>query len=257
MILTIDTSKAELTVTQDGHEARHSLYAPEAFHLLSQEWLKLGWNLGHWQTFSWLGRQFLQLPDDMLRLAEAIWHLRPAVIVETGTYDGGGTLWLASLCRLLCHGRVITVECEPRPGLRESFDQYGGGRITLIQADSSATATATHVASLIEPGESVFVFLDSDHTNAHVAAELRHFAPLVTEGSYVVVADSNIPDLAHLPSGESVWTTDNPAAAVEAFLRDHPEFTRHPPQPLYPGPTVFQELSYFPSTWLLRVPTGR
>lgn len=253
MVITIDTDRASVTVVQAGRTAEHPLYSPEAFHLLSREWLKLGWNLGHWQTFSWLGRQFLQLPDDMLRLAEAVWRLRPSVIVETGVYDGGGTLWLATLCRMMDHGRVVAIDCEPRPGLREAFAEYGAGRITFLEADSADPRTAASVAALVQPGESVFVFLDSDHTRRHVAAELAHLAPLVTAGSYLVVADSNLPDLADLPNGEPAWTTDHPGAAVDEFLRTHPEFFRDPPQPLFGAAPGMRQLSYFSNTWLRRV----
>ncbi|QOY91826.1 CmcI family methyltransferase [Paludibaculum fermentans] len=252
MLITIDTEAAVLTVTEGGHQATHPLYSPDAFHLLSREWLKLGWNLGHWTTFSWMGRQFLQLPDDMLRLAEAIWRLRPAVIVETGIYDGGSTLWFASLCRLMGHGRVISVESEIRPPVRQAIEEHAAGLVTLVEGDSSAPATAAAVRSLVPPGETAFVFLDSDHRKQHVAAELRNFAPLVTGGSYVVVADSNMPELAHLPDGDKSWEFDNPGAAVADFLVDHPEFQRERFVPAFGEPVDFSGLSYFGNTWLRR-----
>lgn len=204
--------------------------------------MALGWNLGHWREVSWMGRRVLQLPDDVMRLASVIFSLRPDVIVETGVYDGGLTVFFASLCRLLDHGRVIAVEIAPREGVREAFAAQGGGRITLLECDS----TTAPVEALIEPGERVFVFLDSDHSCEHVRAELEHYAPLIDENSLMVVADTNMAELAGAPEGEDRWRIDNPHAAVEGFLAAHPEFERVPPS------SVVAEVSYFVSGWLRR-----
>ncbi len=204
--------------------------------------MALGWSLGHWATFSWMGRQFLQFPDDVLRLHEALWQLRPDVIVETGVYDGGSTLFFASLCR-----RVISIEVCLRPGVRDAI----ADRAILIEADSAAPATAEQARRLIRPSDRVCVFLDSDHSAAHVRVEMESFAPLVSSGCYLIVADSNLADLAATPQGSPRWRDDNPAAAVDDFLAIHAEFRRERPRPLFPGGD-FLELSYFPHTWLRR-----
>src|SRR5262249_14204242 len=144
---------------------------------------------------------------------------------------------------------VISVDRELRSGVREAV----GSSATLIEGDSASPETALRVAREIRPGERVCVFLDSDHSAAHVAAELRAFAPFVSPGCYLIVADSNLPDLADPPSGEQAWTQDHPGIAVDAFLESHPEFARERPDPLFPAPFDFGELSYFPGTWLRRL----
>jgi cephalosporin hydroxylase len=96
-------------------------------------------------------------------------------------------------------------------------------------------------------------FLDSDHTARHVAAELSQYGPLVTPGCYLIIADSNIPDLVHTPNGEQSWSSDNPAAAVDRFLIGHPDFVRDRPPAYFRAGTDFTELSYFPNTWLRRI----
>src|SRR5262249_3977440 len=45
--------------------------------------------------------------------------------------------------------------------------------------DSASRETAVRVQSLIRPEESVFVFLDSEHSAEHVAAELENYARFV------------------------------------------------------------------------------
>ena len=210
MRITIDTEAQVLQLTESAEATEYSLFSPEAFRILSRQWIVLGWNLGHWSTLSWMGRQLLQLPDDVLRLAELLWKLRPAVIVETGVYDGGSTLLFASLCRLYGAGRVISIEREFRPGVREAIRQAAGDDVTLIEGDSASLETALRVQRNIRPAERVCVFLDSGHSAQHVGAELRHFGPLVSQGCYLIVADSICPYLAHTPQGQSTWSWDHP-----------------------------------------------
>jgi cephalosporin hydroxylase len=252
MQITIDTEAGLLRLNRDGGAVEHSLFSREAFRILSQQWIVLGWNLGHWTTFSWMGRQLLQLPDDVLRLAELFWRLRPDVIVETGVYDGGSTLLFASLCRLNGRGRVISIECEFRPGVREAIDHTSGDLVLLIEGDSALPETAKQVERSIRQGERVCVFLDSSHGAGQVAAELGHLGLLVSEGCYLIVADSICSSLAHTPAGERKWLYDHPAKAVDEFLAGHPEFARERPEPLFAADYDFTGLSYFPATWLKR-----
>ena len=240
MRITIDTDRNTLTTDT----AQYPLYSAEAFAELSRQWLVLGWNLGHWATQSWMGRQLLQLPEDALRLAEAVWRLQPDAIVETGVYEGGTTLLFATLCRMAGRGRVIGVEKHVRAGVREALESAGG--ITLIEGDSAARETVERVRALVRSGERVFVFLDSDHSRSHVAAELEAYAALVAPGSFILVADTNLAALSVTPGGEAAWATDNPLAAVDEFLARHPEFERT-------AGGDFETLTYFPGGWLRRV----
>jgi len=252
MRIIIDTDAHLFQATEDGATAEHSLFSPEAFRILSRQWLVLGWNLGHWKTFSWMGRQLLQLPDDVLRLAELIWRLRPDVIVETGVYDGGSTLLFASICQLSGSGRVISVEREFRPGVRDAVRKSAGDSVTLIQGDSSSPEAAQEVRRNIGPADRVCVFLDSDHTAEHVFAELCHYGSLVTPGCYLIVADSICAYLADVPEGDKAWSRSNPSKAVDAFLTSHPEFARERPPTIFDS-ADFTELSYFPNGWLRRL----
>jgi cephalosporin hydroxylase len=68
------------------------------------------------------------------------------------------------------------------------------------------------------------VLLDSDHTAAHVEAEIRAYAPLVTSGSYLIVMDGAMRELAQDSANPSGWVSDNPAVAVERFLSGTDEF---------------------------------
>ena len=70
------------------------------------------------------------------------------------------------------------------------------------------------------------VFLDSDHSAAHVAQELEAYAPLVTPESYLVCQDGAQAWVWEVPArGNRDWKENHPLKAIEAFLARHPEFT--------------------------------
>src|SRR4051812_24083576 len=115
MRLTIDTTQQRLFVEADGTHCEHSLFSPEAFSLISREWVRVGWGLKYSYSFTWLGIPIIQLPEDLVRVQELIWSLKPDVIVETGVAHGGSLVLSASLCRLRGRGRVIGVDIEIRP----------------------------------------------------------------------------------------------------------------------------------------------
>ena len=258
MKIVIDTEDRSIRVSAPGGESVCPLYSREGFAILSREWLKVGWNLDHWRGFSWMGFQLQQLPEDVLRLQEVVFRLKPEVIVETGVFEGGSSVFFASLCELNGKGRVVSVELEVRPGLRESFAAHPlGRRIALVEGDSCAQQVFERVAQEASGAGTVLVFLDSDHRKAHVAAELALYSRLVTPGSYIVAADGVMRSLADTPHGEASWAQDNPASAALEFAAAHPEFVLERPAPLFASEADSGELTYFPDAWLHRTgPTG-
>lgn len=192
---------------------------------LARQWTRAAWQRDLWQGNTWLGFPILQWPTDMLVIQEIVFQQRPRVIVETGTHRGGSTIYYASLLRLAGGGRTVTVDIEIPDAVREAI---GGSpfadSITLVQGDSKAPEVVAKVHQEAAGEENVLVVLDSDHSRAHVLAELRAYCDLVPVGGYLVAMDTICHDLWDLPKGVSAWKDDNALRAVEDFLREHPEF---------------------------------
>ena len=71
----------------------------------------------------------------------------------------------------------------------------------------------------------MLVSLDSNHTHAHVLAELEAYAPCVTRDSYLVVFDTSIEHLPPDVLGDRPWAPGNsPATAGHEFLADNDRF---------------------------------
>lgn len=251
MRFSIDEGRRKLLLQDSGREI--DLYSPEAFSILSRAWLKVGWDQKYVYGFSWLGRPIIQLPEDLVRIQEVIYRVKPDVIVETGVAHGGSLVLYAGLCRLMGRGRVIGVDIEIRPHNRKAIESHEmAPLITLVEGSSTSPEIVSRVRAMIRPGEAVLVLLDSNHTKAHVTAELEAYAPLVTSGSYLVATDGSMEFLHDVPRGKPEWAHDNPTAAAADFAARHPEFAlEEPPWPFNEG-RITERITHWPGAYLLR-----
>lgn len=253
MRLTIDTIEQTLSVEDHGQRTEHPLYSRESFELLSRQWLRVGWDQKYPYCFSWLGRPIIQLPEDLIRIQEVIYRLKPDVIVETGVAHGGALIFYASLCKAMNHGRVIGVDIEIRPGNRRAIEQHElSSYVTLVVGDSAAGETVARVQKLINPGEQVLVVLDSCHTKDHVRRELEAYHTLVGTDSYIVATDGSMQFLYDVPRGKPEWVADHPSAAAEEFASTHPEFILEQPSWPFNESELVSNVTHWPNAWLRR-----
>lgn len=184
--------------------------------------------------WSWMGVPIIQLPADVMATQEAIWNTRPDVIIETGVARGGSLIFMASILAATgqTEAKVIGVDIDIRAHNRESIETHHlADRIELVQGGSTDESTLEQVRALIPPGAKVMVVLDSDHTFKHVLDECRAYGPLVSDGCYLVVADTVV---GHIPEGSAIqrskqWETGNdPLTALRQYLTETQDFEVDP-----------------------------
>jgi cephalosporin hydroxylase len=251
MKIEIDFDTKEIT-TSEGK--RIALYSDEGFGVVKELWLKVGWNQKYNYTFTWFGVPIIQLPDDMLRYQEVVFAVQPDVIIETGIAHGGSLVFSASLCKLIGRGRVIGIDIDLRPHNRVRLESHPlRNLITLIEGSSVSGDIVEVVKQHVRAGEKVLVALDSNHSYAHVSAELAAYAPLVTPGSYIIATDGLMRDLTDVPRGEPAWDLDNPARAAEDFVTKHRDFVLEEPAWKFNESTLAGNVTHWPSAWIKRV----
>jgi len=250
MIFTVDEGRKKLLLP--GNPAREiDLYSPESFSILSKAWLKVGWDQKYVYSFSWLGRPIIQLPEDLVRIQELIYSVKPDLIIETGVAHGGSLVLYAGLCKAIGRGRVVGIDIEIRPHNRKAIESHElASMITLIEGSSIDAATVARAKALIRPGEKVLVIMDSNHTKKHVLAELEAYGPFVSPDSYIVATDGSMEFLHDVPRGKPEWSGDNPKAAAAEFAKTHPEFLlQDPPFPFNEG-SITERITHWPVAWL-------
>lgn len=248
MIL-IDTQKGILK----KNDQEFSLGSAEAFDIISEVWLRSGWDTKYVYSFAWLGRPIIQLPEDMIRIQEVIFNIKPDVIIETGVAHGGSLIYYAGLCKAMEKGRVVGIDIEIRPHNRKAIEEHFlYPFITLVEGSSIDESVVSRVKALVKPGETVLVLLDSNHTYAHVLAELEAYAPMVTPGSYIVATDGIMEYVVGAPRTQPDWITNNPKKAAEDFVKQHKNFVIEEPAFPFNEGVIQKRVTYWPSAYIKR-----
>jgi cephalosporin hydroxylase len=171
-----------------------------------------------WQKTTWLGVKSLQTPTDNWVMQEIIAELKPDFIVETGTNNGGTTLFYASILEMVNpKGKVITVDIMPEVAAVREFRVFREN-VEVITGDSISPAVIDRIAERVR-GHTALVTLDSLHTAAHVLRELELYSEFVPVGGYLVVQDT-------IANGHPVLPDfgPGPMEAVEQFLAGRSDF---------------------------------
>ncbi len=193
-------------------------------------------------NYTWQGRPIIQYPQDMVAVQELIWQIKPDLIIETGIAHGGSLILSASMLAMLdmCEAietgatinpkeskrKVLGVDIDIRAHNRAAIEAHPmASRIQMIQGSSIAPDIIEQVHTVAANYARTMVMLDSNHTHAHVLAELQAYAPLTSVGSYCCVFDTVIEDLPKEIFPNRPWGPgDNPKTAVWEYLKTHAEF---------------------------------
>lgn len=252
-MITIDEAAGQVTVDGPGGPTTWPMASAEAFKIVSDAWIRCGWDAKYVYSFTWMGRPIIQLPDDMVRIQEVIYRVKPDLIIETGVAHGGSLIFYASLCKAMERGRVVGIDIEIRPHNRAAIEAHEmSPLITLVEGSSVDPGIVAQVKGLIGPGETVLVLLDSNHTKAHVLAELQAYGPMVTPGSYIVATDGVMAQVTGAPRTQPDWTWNNPQDAALEFAANSPDFVVEEPEFDFNEGVVKDRVTYWPSGFLKR-----
>ena len=179
-----------------------------------------------WARQRWMGVQCQQDPSDAWILQEILYDTQPDLLIETGTQNGGGSLFYASLMHMYNpQARVLTIDVQPphaskpsyfipgfcqRVGCRNATDSpLWSQHVQYVQGKSTDEAVLAAVRGAVAQARRVMVVLDSLHTYENVVEELRAYRGFVSRGCYLIVQDTKLDRLRHHPYAK---------AAVHEFM---------------------------------------
>lgn len=176
------------------------------FYALSTKWLDLCSRSDYAHDLTFFGEQIFQVPTDIYLYQKLIWEVQPTLIIETGVAKGGSILAIASFRFLAQQSRefrvlnsnvndwlVVGIDKNDLTRERQIINKWSfGDHVRLVEGSSTDGVVLGQVKKLARGHESCLVFLDSDHSESHVARELESYSKFVSVGSYLVVFDSGI-----------------------------------------------------------------
>lgn len=189
--------------------ALHTLYATE-FH-------KWYYDSRVWQSTTYHGIGTYKFPSDMWNYQEILCELAPSVVIEFGTLFGGATQFYAdTMVSLGRPFKLLTVDVNhDRVPARVKQNE----NIELLTCSSAEPRVAARIKELRAqfPGKA-FTIVDSDHSRAHVAAELELLRGVLVSGDYLVVEDTNL-------NGHPVRADFGPGPyeALMEYVQRHPD----------------------------------
>ena len=232
----------------------YDIGSSEAFKIISDIWIRSGWDAKYVYSFAWLGRPIIQLPEDMVRTQEVIYDIKPDFIIETGIAHGGSLIYYASLCKAIEKGRIIGVDIEIRPHNRKAIEEHIlFPYITLIEGSSIDVEIVDQVLSKLSLNDVVMVLLDSNHTYDHVLSELRLYSKMVSLGSYIVATDGIMENVVGAPRTNPDWGTNNPKRALEQFVAENDAFIIEEPKFPFNEGLINERVTYWPSAFIKRI----
>jgi cephalosporin hydroxylase len=187
----------------------------------SEEYHKWYYNTFVWKKTTWMGITCWKSVSDMWNYQEILFDLKPSLVIEFGTNQGGSASFFANVMRLTGKPfKVLSVDVTHKPldpAARRDPD------ILFVESSSTVPAVAEHIRRLKGefPGRT-FAILDSDHRMDHVLAEMKLLRPLLSAGDYLLVEDSTVNGHPVLPG----WGP-GPYEAIAAYEHEFPSDYTH------------------------------
>jgi len=166
-----------------------------------------------WGNTFWFGIQTLKVPSDLWIYQEIIYEVKPDYIIESGTWHGGSALFLANICDIMNHGKVITVD-----NIKRNLPK--NDRISYLTGKSIDPKIINQIRNIINSKNKVMVILDSRHEKIYVDQEMEIYKEFVSEGSYLIVEDT----VADYYSLYAEYEKAGPMESVLEFLKNNKNF---------------------------------
>lgn len=157
-------------------------------------------------VYEWKGILCLKNPFDLALYLRLLWQVKPATLIEIGSYSGGSAAWFADMTAAMgLETNIISIDVTP-PTLDLARVQFRQGSAARLDA----VLKKAELDSLPRPW---LVIDDASHRYEDCAATLRFFEPLLRPGEYICVEDGIVDSF-----GVADRYEGGPNRAIQEFL---------------------------------------
>jgi cephalosporin hydroxylase len=137
-----------------------------------------------WARFFWIKQEY----SEILSLCEKVNQLKPKIVLEIGTAQGGSLFLFTKLADP--NAIIISIDL-PKGDFGGGYEEYKGDfyktfvgsnqKMHLFREDSHAEIARKKVESIIGDRKIDFLFIDGDHTYDGVKSDYLLYSPLVSK----------------------------------------------------------------------------
>lgn len=165
---------------------------------------------GH-QKITYKGVQAIRCPFDFVMFQMIVFEVKPDLIIEIGSNEGGSALYLADLMQSFgLSGEIHSIDINDsavknlknNPNIKVFTNGWEAYDLEYCKGFNK-----------------ILVIEDAAHTYECTLGAIKKFAPVVSKDSYLIVEDGIVDVL-----GTSESFNGGPLKALREFLPNHPEF---------------------------------
>lgn len=165
---------------------------------------------GH-TKITYKGIRAIRCPFDYVMYQMIISEVKPDLIIEIGTNQGGSAIYFSDLMdSLKIDGEIHSIDINT--DAKENVKDYSRIKLHFDGWESYDLAQT-------EKFQRVLVIEDAAHTYECTLGAINKFASVVTVGSYLIVEDGIVTDI-----NMSKELNGGPLRSLREFLPQHPEF---------------------------------
>lgn len=165
---------------------------------------------GHHQV-TYRGVPAAKCPFDYVIYQMIVHEVKPDLILEIGTRNGGSALYLADLLSMTGQGKIHTVDL---PANKENQALHTHGRISIFKEGYE-----NYDIGQLENFRKIIVIEDGSHMYADSLRCLQLFSPFVSADSYYIAEDGIVNEL-----GREAEFDGGPVRAIKEFLKTDSRF---------------------------------
>jgi len=164
---------------------------------------------GHFNV-TYRGISMIRCPFDYVLYQMMLFEVKPDLVIEIGTNNGGTTLYLADIMDMIGHGSIHSIDIENKT----SPIIENNPRIKLFR-----NGWEKYDVKEAQNFKKILIIEDASHTYEDSRDALRKFSQLVSIGSYYVVEDGIVNEL-----GRELSFRGGPLKAIREFLAKNNNF---------------------------------
>lgn len=182
----------------------------------------------------WLGTVSSQDPIDAWIIQEVLMDIRPDIVIELGTYKGGGAVYYASIMQFYADekpdARVITIDPSPDIEISDMGRKLWDQKVIQFTGLPTDPAILHKVEAIVDAEQNkntdvvIMVIEDSIHYYDVVMDNMKHYWRFVTPGSYLLVQDTKLKRFGDAGIAPVYGQRNNPRDALDDFMVEYRDY---------------------------------